>query len=895
MHEVYRRFLRSMDLETWAGCLDAYRDAFDDPAVGLTDAQLTEALCLGAYTQWLAGGSGDLAREGSAADAFRRFVEALDHRHQAAPNSSTTRGWALVLAWRGYRQTARGLVDQSTPIGPEFALLMSSGNRAQQAAELRDFVSGSPDEAFPPAIVIYCGALVELGAIVEAEELLSRARLDPRSPLVIDLLGQIRERSGRWSEAFAVYRNSSWPAHRYRASLTGTIAQGGHRPDPAEDPLRIDEAFTRTLLSFEAEIDQGEVVRCTSFVNACLWRSFDDWIVRYELGKLGFRRRRYAEADAHLQRALALAPNECRPAIADLRFTNLTWLSGVAFSQDLSMTPEAIEAGLEAIALSNDPHRFPGIRLWIAAETNRHSLLPPPADTYGRATLGGIHRFVGNRPEAIDCWLGCLREGYDHRAILELIRVFAAAGFDECVDHLMGLVLAESQDDFFALWELAKDLLSARDFVAEGSEAFDRMNRRIDALAERLVELSQFEFQHLVRAYEFFARTNRQDIAEGLLRRAGALAESAAEELAIAVIRRKAWWFQMREGDPQALIHLARAERESRDRLERLQIARELGHHGRLQRARKILEEQRIFDRGEGLQHAEFIAALQCGPWLKPEEFTQLADAALAALDRDLKAGTLRSNGRLFFHRLVKTIGATDLPLAERWLRTWTPPAETESGAGSPTAGAKDPWTGAWRQWLIGLEDTKNLETEMDRYLEKSKALEAGGGFAENLATWVWAEVRIATAIDGLRSARPDPGRNLQPLRMSLAAEDDARTVQLCDLWRGFLTARDDAARNDARNRIQAFEANEARLLEAWERDRRLKAETPRRRAVFYLESTRPLLSSLVSGIDRESHPVLAGLRPCLAEDCRKSRTRLASRTEVVRRDPDPRPVDSGS
>ena len=90
---------------------------------------------------------------------------------------------------------------------------------------------------------------------------------------MIELFGRIREAAGRWREAFALYdkfaRQSSWPGLRYRAALSGIIAGAQDRVGPASAALLVDEALARTLSSFTSEIDQAEVARCTSFVNAC--------------------------------------------------------------------------------------------------------------------------------------------------------------------------------------------------------------------------------------------------------------------------------------------------------------------------------------------------------------------------------------------------------------------------------------------------------------------------------------------------------------------------------------------------------------------------------------------------------------------------------------------------
>src|SRR5262249_54853889 len=136
-----------------------------------------------------------------------------------------------------------------------------------------------------------------------------------------------------------------------------------------QDALVADAAVLQALSWFEPEIDQAELARWSSFVNACRWNAFDSWVVHLELGKLSFRRRRYHEADAHFKKAAARGPATARFTVLSLRFANLSWLNERSPYRDLPNDPETIECAYEALESAGGGEDTASIRVWLAART----------------------------------------------------------------------------------------------------------------------------------------------------------------------------------------------------------------------------------------------------------------------------------------------------------------------------------------------------------------------------------------------------------------------------------------------------------------------------------------------------------------------------------------------
>ena len=902
MRDEYGKFLRTVNLEVWSDCLVACSNCLKPARDAAADDELVQALVISLYVQWLSGVTGDAARQQTARETSARITEALDSRHRRRPTAATMRGWAIVTGWRGYKVLARQLISQAENptvsrqaapqdfsklppgISVEVALLLVSDDPARQASELRPLISAPGTPLFPPAVWIYCDSLISLGAIQQADALLRSSGLEGSNPLLLDLRGQIHERAGRWRDAADIYGASSWPAHRYRAAVCRVIAG-----QPNQQRLVLDDGFVRAMARFDPEIDQGELARSSAFVNACMWSSFEDWIVDFELGKLSFRRRRYGEADAHFRRALDRAPGPCRATIASIRATNLTWLSDSRWWADvfhlgLNMRPEALERTSDALEIAGEQSGFEHLRIWLAAESEDNSLLPPSIAGWSAYSGGLAHQLVGNRPESIRCWIESLGLEFHHRNVLKLIQVFRTARFEATWAYLTDLIIQECWYDFSALWELAGSLLSALHSYGESSEQYSRVIEHLRKAWERMNELAQFEFQHLLRAHESFSSAGRQDIAESILRRAAGLAEGPAECLAVAVAQRRLPWFNSSNPDPLARRLLEQAARESRDRLERLQVAREFFEYGQVERGREILQDEGVFDEAQHLEHIEYIIALQCSSWLKPEETERLAQRATEAVKQGSETGANRRYEWRFVQRITATVTNADSALASRLRRTWVSPQPEKEDAREKAGLAAQ----AWKHWSDAMEkhqSTDDFEGEQTAFRNKMRELSTASAFEDGLATWCWVQDQVSTALDTAATARPDDKNESRPICKTLTLEEDPRALRLCDLWRQVLASTDEVRTARGREQIRAFYDEEKELLRRWEDRRRQKSERPLRRALLYMGEGGLLLDVIASGLTETSHPVLASLRQAIREDCEQHRVARMRTVNAIEKD----------
>ena len=128
------------------------------------------------------------------------------------------------------------------------------------------------------------------------------------------------------------------------------------------------------MLDFSAETDRAGVLRSASFVRACRSQSFDNWLVHFELGRLGFQRRRHTEAEKYLAIAERTATAPFRFPIQSLRFSNFTWLGETI---DIDMNPEAIEVGKAALKAPGPEEHQLHIRTWLGQLGCYAGLLDP--------------------------------------------------------------------------------------------------------------------------------------------------------------------------------------------------------------------------------------------------------------------------------------------------------------------------------------------------------------------------------------------------------------------------------------------------------------------------------------------------------------------------------------
>lgn len=823
--DAYKSFLSSTDLGTWEASLDQYADLVDlsDAAESGELKTLGEAICIAIYALWLAGLRGDRDAQTRLQDKHAGLVAATRHCRRHAGTPEARLALAAAAASGGYDAVAISqFAADDTPV--ELAVLMMPDTPEKRAALLKPKLAATTAPAFLPAVYFLAHALLDLGYLDECRrEIDAVAESDKDNALMLDLAAKLAELNGDWAAAKGIYAASDWATHRYRRFVCDVILSAERGAAMPSDAL--DEAVIEGMSLVSAEIEQAEVARSTQFVNACRWHDFDNWLVNFELGALSFRRRRYSEADGFLRAAAAAAPPRLCFPINNLRFVNLTWLTGNRLLRDVPVEPDMLECGLAALDADGPEDKKAQIRTFIAVTTEDRSVLDPVFETNDTFEIAESYDYLGDTPRAIEHYGRVINEGYTPRAIVWLARFFYRAQFRHTAAYLVGLVVDESWDDFAVLWELARSLSALQQ---DGGTLDDMQSAHLERLVERLHELCMNEFQHIIRAIEFYLEHGRADMAARLLRRADRLAESAEEQLQLARAR---YVISRGELDMLGIENLMRAKAESGDRLVRLQIAREFARYGQVQQAREILEEDGVLSGERPLHHIEFIVALQCGqPCLTAEEIRTIGDAANRALGEALNTGEIKRYGHYFVQRLAHqaqgfdVIAATEVDAIER---------ET----------LKSKWI-TLKSDLEKTREDPNLEAER-RLLTKNVMQLADLSIHVKYALWENVFRHFEQQLETVKRIRPDIDDIETPLTRSRLLLSGARAREISALWKDYFNPERAGRSGNHLEALERFSERETELVENWERARREAMAQPLERLAFRSQMLRALLASI--------------------------------------------------
>ncbi|WP_157878082.1 hypothetical protein [Streptomyces torulosus] len=848
--DPYETFLSSTDVPTWQASLHELLrrlNAATDRHVRLR--LLSQAVTVSGYLSWLSRVAGKPAAQRTAEDAQALLRDRLAAEGQPA-TAELRAVWGQILCWNGFTRLGRSLLTEAGELPTEYTVLGPDQPPVQRLARLRERVERRGGHTFLPLVFQYTLELVEIGAVHEARSVLTAPGIDQSSPLVLDLLGKIDERQGQWEAALARYRCSSWPDHRHRAAMLGIIVRSGDSGGPH---LELDKPTLEVLQGTDGELDQAELARCSAFLNACLWQPMDDWLIDLELGKLAFRRRHHFEADHHLRRSMSRAPAGAGFAIASLASTNLSWVLGISLFQGVSLVPEAVTLSEEALTLAGeeDDARTASIAAWLAAETGDIKYVAAPGANWPDEDRARAQEARGEKATAIETSLtGYARTG-NHRSAMRLVGELAAAQFTRAAGYLVDLVLSENSQDPLALLETAETVLDVGlDTRTTGADGTDYAT----ALFERMLSLGRFEFKDLVRACDLAAKHQRTDDAEDLLLLAGSRAESSSELLELAILQRR-----LREERPDDIDRentvavLDRVLRQSRDRFERLQVAREYDFHGEHQRAQTILEEEGVWATDTDLSHAELTVALQCR--ITPEERRQLGERATRHLATDHEAGRLGTHPHLYAERLCEVLQATDFPIEEALARYRSRP-RTET----PASG----WISHVEELDAALEDTT---VDLGAVVTSASSARS---FGHRLATIAHLRQKVDDLMLSYGKLTPEIVTDDPPVSRAYDNGDSPRALELSELWWAFLDSGDDRTAD----RLHAFFEEEKTLVARWEAHRKEVLAPLRDRLVRASDVLRTLAENLIGPEqEREPHPILTGLYASLRADV----TRLLS------------------
>jgi hypothetical protein len=828
MKDVYTTFLQTTDLASWEACLQHYRDLLNGGGgrKGSPLPRLAEGLCIAQYTLWLASLCGEEQTAKTARHSFDQFTAAA-MTQDLIVSADGARIRAIIAAGRGYTAIARAILEETRVDLPlEMTLIILPTPPAKQAQVLRERVGIEPGQhPFLPAIHFCAHALLDLGYFDQVREMLCKVGPARGIPLLIDLHGKLAELSGAWSKAADLYQSSDWLTHRYRASICSAILRASAGLGADQRWLEADDKVLRGMLLGGAETDQTEVMRTAYFVNACRWYNFDNWLVQYELGVLSFRRRRHVEAEEYLKLSAKQAPEAARFAINDLRFVNLTWISDAS----IDTKPETFECAHAALVAPAAEDKKARIRTYLARATGELSLLAPVNSENSPYDRGEANEIRGRMPEALQCWSEALGEAYTPRALHRLIRSFVACGFAQTAVHLVDIAMQEAQDNFFDLWELGGVLLSIRQGKDKGFAWYQDLEEPLSKVATRLEQLAEFEFQHLMRAWNFYNSYNRGDLAARVLRRADRLAESAEEHLTLAIASQ----------DTMGQSHLLRAEREASHRLMRIDIARWFANFGQVSRARQILKAAGVFDASTRLEPLEYVIALQCkSPCLTEEERQGLLIRAAKQLDQDLRAGLYARYANLFIKRLNECGMEISRELRERF---------------STTDDAEEAAETLWQSWASTLEslDDRTLLEEERRSMEIRAAAYGQDKtvLCHHLSVWENLHRRIGTIQQAIKSMRPDREPSETPISRAIARNE--RGARVSRLWRAYLGATVPDHAVILRAQIQEFYRDEEQLEDEWEAQRRRDMQRDLQKAQSYVDWGTDVLAKIEHAVRR--------------------------------------------
>ncbi|MFE1308062.1 hypothetical protein [Streptomyces sp. NPDC058755] len=859
--DPYDAFLGSADIVTWQASLAELITLVDATADAPSRLRrLGQAITVSGYLGWLSLEAGEPAVQQIADDAFASLRDRLAGEEQPGTDACQA-VWGRVLCWEGFPRLGRSLLVEAGEVPDEYTVFGQDRPPVARLALLRERVERLGARGFLPLAYQYAWELVGIGALHEARSVLAAPDVD-QSSLVLGLLGMIDEQQGCWEEALARYMRSGWPEHRHRAVMLSVIvpdADADADADAQAAPLEFDGPVQRAARCVGGEMDQAEFARCTAFLNACLWQPVDDWLIDLELGKLAFRRRRHFEADHHLRRSLARAPAEAGFAIADLASTNLSWLSGTSLFEAVSLAPEAVTAGEEALARAgeNEGVRTGANAVWLAGETGDTGFVAAPGEDWAHEDQAKALELRGEKALAVEVSLTSFACTGNHRTAGRLIRRLMAARFTQAAGYLVDLVLAEQSQDPLALLETAETVykvgLHSRVADVHGSDY-------AAVFFERILDLGRFEFKDLVRACDLAARHGREDHAEELLLLAGSRAEGGSELLELAILRRRLGK-DPADVDQEAVALLDRAARQSRDRLERLRIAQEYAFQHQYQRARTTLEEEGVWALETDLSHVELIVALQC-VCLTDTERRQLGERAARRLAADLAAGRLGTHPWLYAERLRELWPEADFPLVgQRWSRTSTEDRASEwsSHAGELDAALDDP------------------AADLGPVMESARLAES---FGYRLATIAHLREKVDELMLSYGRLTPEIITADPPVSKAYDEGESRRAVQLSELWRACLA---DSADDRAADRLHAFFEEEKQHVARWEARRRELLAPLRDRIIRASDALRTVAERLIGPEqEREPHPVLTGLYARLKQDVARLLSDLhTDRTEL--------------
>src|SRR5437867_2201277 len=164
--EAYWPFLRTADLTSWRQCLREYDHltAPSEKSETTSLAELTEALCISIYVQWLSRLCGENEIHQQTVKNFKRLVALAAGVNWRVPSKDAVLVKAIIAAGSGYARTGEQILGNGYDDIPlEIALLVLPESPSKRAQLLKKYIARDPKETFLPAFYFYAHGLLDLG------------------------------------------------------------------------------------------------------------------------------------------------------------------------------------------------------------------------------------------------------------------------------------------------------------------------------------------------------------------------------------------------------------------------------------------------------------------------------------------------------------------------------------------------------------------------------------------------------------------------------------------------------------------------------------------------------------------------------------------------------------
>lgn len=873
--EKYMEFRNSSDFDTWKQCYQSLSAFYSDtPPTAIDD--FVQLFIISIYTSWLSGLNGELGFQKEILAKLKNYINLFETKHPIgdSPKKETIKAYAILAGINGYHKKSTTLLKENELLNAnqnflvELAGIITPNKPRDRALFLTDYWKTPEGNIFFPTFYLYCEALFQLGEFSKIRDLIKNNISDKNIEFVRELLGKIYEKEGNWENAYQQYLGSNWIQHYFRALICKNISEGFtnlNQTISAMDNKKISIA----LQAVESEISQLELARSQAFINACRMNGFDNWLMNFEIGKISFRRRQYSKAEYYFRKVLEEAPKDVQFNLHALRFSNLTWLHKNHFM--LNLNPEITECVMEAIVCEVDEDLKTNIRTW----QGKKELIQPVLNTNDLFEKARAFSIMGDEDETLKYRRQGVLYQFSHREMMELSAFFHSINFYQTSIRLMEIALKESEDHFFNTWELGEKWIAIHtDTEANLIEPNRGQSEILSRIANKLEVLSKFNFQDLIRAYDFFLKYKRNDIARALILKAEKFAESAEELLTIASLRRSTRNFNKSVGDNFGLDCLIRAERISQDRLERLLIAREYFYFYRQKkRTERILLDE--LENGEltNFKPIELIIFLESAKVFGEVQYLELLHKSAEILVEDIRKGLHKYSAveqiKRFLNKFKEELTKETIIILDEILDEKRTKQSSEKSNLEETIEIVHDWKSTNKK-INTAKDSGNEYKALEEAISqlKNKSIDYKFVF------WKYLINEIIKEKEKIQNFRPNVDPDQIPIIKSMEVMEDGRSQEISTLYKSFLRTTDLNLHEVGKKRINEFYKAEKTLETNWNKAFKKGCEVFEVRKTTMVSYALKLLYSMEKDISSNQYwPSFLNIKETILQDIKNQKT----------------------